>query len=132
MMHIIDKLAWVHIRGGRILGTRSRGRDVYFLPGGKREPGESDEDALVREVREELSVEVRRDTLRRLHVFEAQAHGQPEGVLVRMTCFTGEYEGALRAAAEIEEMAWLAYADRDRLSLVAQIIVDWLHEQHRL
>jgi len=126
---LIDKLAWIRIDEGRILAARSRGRDVYFLPGGKREPGESDEEALVREVSEELSVALKRDTLRLLHVFEAQAHGKPEGVLVRMTCFTGDYDGELQPASEIEEIAWLTHADRERMSLVMQNIVDWLREQ---
>lgn len=126
-MAFIDKLAWVCVEGGRVLSARSRGRDVYFLPGGKREPGESDHEALMREVREELSVALKADTLRPLHVFEAQAHGQPDGVLVRMSCFTAEYEGELRPAAEIEEVAWLIYADRPRVSLVGQIVFDWLH-----
>jgi 8-oxo-dGTP pyrophosphatase MutT (NUDIX family) len=128
---LIDKLAWIRIDEGRILAARSRGRDVYFLPGGKREPGESDEEALVREVSEELSVALKRDTLRPLHVFEAQAHGKPEGVLVRMTCFTGDYDGELQPASEIEEIAWLTHADRGRMSLVMQNIVDWLGDELR-
>lgn len=128
-MGAIDKLAWIHIRDGRLLGARSRGKDTWFLPGGKREPGESDEQALVREVREELSIELQPATLRPLGVFEAQAHGQPEGVLVRMTCFTGDYTGELRPAAEIEEIGWLGHNDREHLSLVARIIFDWLHDR---
>jgi 8-oxo-dGTP pyrophosphatase MutT (NUDIX family) len=131
-MRVIDKLAWIHIEDRRILAVRSRGKTAYFLPGGKREPGESDEDALIREVEEELGVALRRETIQPLGVFEAQAHGQPEGVFVRMACFTGDSTGEPKPAAEIEEMAWLAYADRDRLSLVAQIIVDWLRERQRL
>jgi 8-oxo-dGTP pyrophosphatase MutT (NUDIX family) len=122
----IDKLAWVRIEHGRLLCVRSRGKDAFFLPGGKREPGESDEAALLREVEEELGVALRPETLAPLHVFEAQAHGRPEGVLVRMTCFTGEYAGELRACAEIEEIAWLGPGDRARMSLVTGLIVDWL------
>ena len=125
-MQVIDKLAWVHIRDGRILGARSRGKDAWFLPGGKREAGESDEDAIVREIREELGVSLQPDSLRFLHVFEAQAHGRPEGVNVKMTCYTGDYEGELSPMAEVEEIAWLGPEDRERLSLVARIIVDWL------
>jgi 8-oxo-dGTP diphosphatase len=125
----IDKLAWIHLVDGRLLAARSRNKDVYFIPGGKREEGESDVDALSREIREELSVELQPDTIRLLGVFEAQAHGRDEGVMVRMTCYTGEYHGKLQPAAEIEEIAWLSYADRDQLSLVAQIIADSLNEQ---
>jgi 8-oxo-dGTP diphosphatase len=129
---VIDKLAWIHIRDRRILSARSRGRDVYFVPGGKREQGESDEEALIREIREELSVELDPRTLRPLHVFEAQAHGKPEGTMVRMTCYSGEFNGELQPAAEIEEIAWLTYGDRERVSLVTQIIFDWLREREWL
>ena len=46
---LVDALAWVCVRDGRVLKVRSRGKDVFYLPGGKREPGESDAAALVRE-----------------------------------------------------------------------------------
>ncbi len=52
--------------------------------------------------------------------------------MVRMTCFTAGYSGELRPAAEIEEIAWLPYAERHRLSLVGQIIMDWLRERGSL
>jgi 8-oxo-dGTP pyrophosphatase MutT (NUDIX family) len=129
---VIDKLAWIHIRDGRMLAARSRGRDVWFVPGGKRESGESDEQALMREIEEELTVTLDRDSLQFLHVFEAQAHGKPEGEFVRMTCFTGDYSGQLQPSAEIEEIAWLTHADRDRMSLVTQNIADWLRDRGEL
>jgi len=128
-VRVIDKLAWIHIDSGRLLAARSRGKNVYFVPGGKREQGESDEQALTREVREELSVVLKAGSLQPLGVFEAQAHGQPEGVIVRMTCYTGDYAGHLKPAAEIEEIAWLTYGDRDRVSPVAQIIFDDLRDR---
>lgn len=43
-----------------------------------------------------------------------------------------DYAGELRPAAEIEELAWLTDADRDRMSLVTRIIVDWLRKQRLL
>ncbi|WP_438872307.1 NUDIX hydrolase [Paractinoplanes rishiriensis] len=55
---MIDKVAWIRIDGGRILSTRSRGRCLYYLPGGKREKGEDDLQTLAREIREELSVDL--------------------------------------------------------------------------
>ena len=129
---MIDKLAWIHLHDGRLLAARSRGRDVWFLPGGKRETGESDAEALTREIREELGVALIPASLRLLGVFEAQAHGQPEGTIVRMTCYTGEAAGEPRASAEIEELAWLSYADRGRVSVVAQMIFDRLRAERML
>ncbi|MFD2512564.1 NUDIX domain-containing protein [Pontibacter locisalis] len=55
-MKLIDKLAWIEIRDGKILSTRSKGRTKYYIPGGKREAGETDFQALYREIQEELSI----------------------------------------------------------------------------
>ena len=127
-MKIIDKLAWIEIKNGKILSTRSTGKSVYYLPGGKRETGESDHEALVREIKEELSVTLIPDTLEYLSTFQAQAHGQSDGVKVKMTCYTGNYRGHLRAASEIEEIVWLTYADREGVPPVDQLIFDWLRD----
>ncbi|AEI43536.1 NUDIX hydrolase [Paenibacillus mucilaginosus] len=128
----IDKIAWVHLREGRILCARSKGKDIYYMPGGKREAGESDTDTLVREIEEELSVRILPGTVSPLGTFEAQAHGKAEGVRVRMACYLADYEGELCPASEIAEIAWLAYADRERVSSVNQIIFDRLHEMNLL
>lgn len=124
---MIDKLAWVRIENGAVLTARSRHRDRYYLPGGKREAGETDHEALVREIREELRVELLPATLQPVGAFEAQADGQPAGTTVRMRCFSGDYTGALTPAAEIEEIAWLTYADRGKVSQVAARVFDFLH-----
>lgn len=125
---MIDKIAWLHLVDGRVLSTRTRGKDVYYLPGGKREPGETDAQTLVREVREEVSVEIAEPTIQPAGVFEAQADGKASGVVVRMTCFTAGYTGTLAASSEIEEVTWLGYEDRDRVSAVDKIIFDHLRE----
>lgn len=121
---MIDKLALIYIENQRILAAKSRGRDTYYIPGGKREPGESDEDALVREISEEISMELDPSLLKFYGEFQAQAHGQPEGVLVRLRCYTTTERGEVRAAAEIDEVCWLAYADRPKVSLAAQLLFD--------
>lgn len=56
-MKIINVVAAIIVRDGKILATQ-RGygeyKDGWEFPGGKIEPGESPEDALVREISEEL------------------------------------------------------------------------------
>jgi len=129
-MSYIDKLAWVYIKDRKILMTRSRGKDVWYIGGGKREQGENDQAALMREVEEEFTVRLMPESIRHLGIFEAQAHGKPEGTIVRMTCYTGEYTGTLAPAAEIEELAWFTYGDRERVAPVDKIIFDRLKESN--
>ncbi len=121
---MIDKLALIYIENQKILAAKSRGRDIYYIPGGKREPGESDEEALVREISEELSMTLDPSRLKFYGEFQAQAHGQPEGVLVRLRCYTTTERAEVRAAAEIDEVSWLGYADRPKVSLAAQLLFD--------
>ena len=47
-----------------------------FVNAAQREAGESDAQALIRECREELSVELKPASLRPYGVFRAQAHGR--------------------------------------------------------
>ncbi|PRY16406.1 ADP-ribose pyrophosphatase YjhB (NUDIX family) [Pontibacter ummariensis] len=128
-MVLIDKLAWIEIRERKILSTRSKGKDTYYIPGGKREAGESDQEALLREIQEELNVNLDAESLQFFGVHEAQAHGHPEGVMVKMQCYTGRYQGEVLASAEIAEVVWLRYQDRDKISPVDKLIFDDLKQK---
>ncbi|WP_455430324.1 NUDIX hydrolase [Paenibacillus lacisoli] len=128
-MNNIDKIAWIHLSEGRLLAARSHGKEHYYIPGGKRETGENDHEALIREVKEELSVQIQQETIQSCGTFEAQADGKAEGIKVVMACYLAKYEGTLHAAAEIAEIAWLSYKDRERVSSVSQLVMEQLHEQ---
>jgi 8-oxo-dGTP pyrophosphatase MutT (NUDIX family) len=129
MSAVIDKLAWIYIKNKQILITRSKGKDTYYIPGGKREQGETDQAALIREIKEELDIDLDTETIEFFGQFEAQAHGKPEGTLVRMLCYTARFSGEIRAAAEIEEVRWFQYADKEKCSPVDHLIFDFLKEK---
>ncbi|HEX2858714.1 MAG TPA: NUDIX domain-containing protein [Alphaproteobacteria bacterium] len=131
-MASIDKLGWLRVENRRVLMVRSRGQQVYYIPGGKREAGETDQQALVREIGEELNVQLAPENLEYLDTFEAQAHGKPEGTLVRIACYGGDYTGVLKPASEIDDMAWLGHADRPRVGGAAVLIFDWLKQINRI
>lgn len=120
----IDKLAYILIRDRKILTTLSKGKDAWYIPGGKRETGESDVEALTREVEEELSVRLRPETIKHYGTFEAQAHGKPEGTIVRMTCYEADFDGDLQAASEIEALDFVNYDWKTKSSAVDGLIFD--------
>lgn len=129
-MKEIDKIAFIYIKDGKILSTLSKGKDTYYIPGGKREENETDEQTLIRECKEELTIDIKKETIKYYGIFEAQAHGKAEGILVRMTCYMAEFEGELKPDSEIQEMIWLDYSNLNvKISPVDQLIFKDLYEK---
>lgn len=129
-MKEIDKIAFIYIKDGKILSTLSKGKDTYYIPGGKREENEIDEQTLIRECKEELTIDIKKETIKYYGTFEAQAHGKAEGILVRMTCYMAEFEGELKPDSEIQEMIWLDYSNLNvKISPVDHLIFKDLYEK---
>jgi 8-oxo-dGTP diphosphatase len=89
---------------GRMLVVRKRGTAIFMKPGGKREPGEDDLNALARELNEEIGCRLTSASL--LGAFEATAANEP-GFTVRSATYLATVEGDIEARAEIEELAWI-------------------------
>lgn len=128
----IDKIAYIRVENGKILSTKSNGKTKYYIPGGKRENNETDEATLIREIREELNVSIISSTINYFGTFKAQADSHRAGIIVKMTCYTAEFEGNLEPCNEIEEIKWLSYSDCDEVSEVDKIIFDFLKESGEL
>lgn len=94
--------------------------------------GSDDIDTLVREIDEELSITIIPATATHVGTYQAQAHGHAEGIIVQMTCYTADHHGVPAPSGEIEEVTWLGYADRGRVSPVDQVIFDHLHQAGQL
>ncbi|NKZ04855.1 NUDIX hydrolase [Actinomadura latina] len=123
-MAFLDVVAWVEVSGGRMLAVRSRGRDLLYLPGGKREPGEDDWSALSREVREELALELDRASFRELGVIRAAAHDQPDFARVRMACFTAAHRGVMTPSGEVDEYVYVGRDERHLLAPASRAALD--------
>lgn len=92
---------------GRVLTVRQRGgpfKDAWLLPGGGLEPGESPEDAVRREVREETGLEV--ISLRPLKRYEVRLDGGA-GYWGVVHLFGGEVRGTVRPGSADEPVDWV-------------------------
>ncbi|MCI8273022.1 MAG: NUDIX domain-containing protein [Clostridia bacterium] len=129
-MKKIDKIAFIYLKDRKILSTLSKGKDTYYIPGGKREGTEKDEETLIRECKEELTIDIKKDTIKYYGTFEAQAHGKSEGIVVKMTCYMAEFDGEIEADSEIKEIRWLDYSNLDIISPVDKLIFRDLYEKN--
>ena len=114
--------AIAHDSRGRLLVIQrghDPGRGLWSLPGGRVEPGETDAQALVREMREETGLEVRPIRL--------------AGTVVRGRYEIHDYicevtEGDLRPGDDAADARWVDAAALDALALtagLAETLRDW-------
>lgn len=88
-----------------VLTVRKRGTYSFMLPGGKLEPSETATQAVLREVREELLIEVDERQLCELGTFRAQAANETD-CLVEATVFVVPFVPVTEVGAEIAELRW--------------------------
>jgi ADP-ribose pyrophosphatase YjhB (NUDIX family) len=126
----IDKLAWLYLRDGKLLSARSKDKKLFYIPGGKRETGESDEQALVREIKEEISVDLMPSSIKYAETFKAQADGKNSDTIVKLTCYFADFQGELSPDAEIEEIDFIGYSNKALCSLGSIKVMEWLKSQN--
>jgi 8-oxo-dGTP diphosphatase len=115
------KAGLLHLKDGRVLLCRKKyTTSLLILPGGTLEQGETAEECLRRECREELG-EVEVSNLRYLGDYESSAAGQ-EDKTVKIELYTGELEGTPAAHSEIQDLVW--FGPRDDAALLAPSLRD--------
>jgi len=91
---------------GRVLLVRKRGTTTWMQPGGKIEPNEHPAVTIVRELREELGLELDRDTFEYWGRFAADAANEA-GHTVDAECYFVVTDAPVAVQAEIEELTWI-------------------------
>ena len=95
---MIHKIGLLVVRDNRVLLCRKRrGTTLLILPGGKPEAGESEEQALAREIREELDAGV--NAIEHFGNYEDEAAG--EARRVRISLYKGVLDGERWRAARL-------------------------------
>lgn len=89
------------------------------MPGGKPKSGEAIEDCLVREIREEHTCDIIRESIQHFGDFEDVAANEPN-TIISMKVYIGQIKGKLKIDSEIEEMKW--FGKDDDPSILSPII----------
>ncbi|WP_259339069.1 (deoxy)nucleoside triphosphate pyrophosphohydrolase [Phocaeicola plebeius] len=109
----IEVVAAVMVRDGKYFATQ-RGygefKDYWEFPGGKVEPGESREEALVREIREELDTDIRVDA------FLTTVNCEYPSFHLTMHCYRCSVVSGSLVLKEHESAAWLRLEELDSVA----------------
>lgn len=110
----VSALVLLHPNEPLLLMVRKEGTTSFMLPGGKPEPGESAEATIIREISEELGLDLESGRLCLLGTFAADAANEADHrVIGDVFCYEGlpaELDvDRINHQAEIAEAAWFPY-----------------------
>ena len=126
VLHTAGLVLW---RNNKILLAFSRNKKAFYLPGGKVDAGETAITALLREIEEELSLQLDAGKLSFLTHISAPAFGENE-MLMEQDCYVYEdHDLSIQPSSEIEEVQWFSedeYLTQEQLVPGVLILFEWL------
>ncbi|MDE3235563.1 MAG: NUDIX domain-containing protein [Bacteroidota bacterium] len=128
-MKVLHTAGLVLRRNNKILLAFSRNKKAFYLPGGKVDAGETAITALLREIEEELSLQLDAGKLSFLIHISAPAFGENE-MLMEQDCYVYEdYDLSIQPSSEIEMVQWFSedeYLSQEHLVPGVLILFEWL------
>jgi 8-oxo-dGTP diphosphatase len=100
----IYKAAGIIVQNRKVLATRSKGKSFYIQPGGKLEGDETETQALVRELHEEMGIEENETDLEKIGDYYAEAAGQDNKRLKLAAYLVRNFSGVPEPCSEVEEI----------------------------
>lgn len=119
--------AWFEEKNHQLLLVQVRHRDKYYFPGGKIDEGESLVEALQRELKEELRLELAKDELEFIGTIVGEAYPQPN-MLTELNGFKVNRAidwSKVETDHEITDMKWFDINDSEN---IAPAVNTWIKE----
>ena len=110
-MKAIEHISLLDIKDKKVLLCLSSGKIKWHLPGGKRDLGETDEQVLIRECKEEIGVDLIVDSIKFYDEIVGGAIGKDDGVNVRIKIYTAKFEGDVIPQNEVVEARYFSFEE---------------------
>ncbi|QJB30100.1 NUDIX domain-containing protein [Chitinophaga oryzae] len=99
-MNYIDCVGLIVVENRELLLAFSKNKGAWYLPGGKVDAGETPLQAMQREIKEELNMDLTADSLQWYYHITAPAFGEKD-LLMRQDCFRHQLRQTPQPSAEI-------------------------------
>ncbi|PZP47266.1 MAG: DNA mismatch repair protein MutT [Pseudopedobacter saltans] len=117
---ILPTAGLVVCKNNRLLLVYSKKKQAWYLPGGKLDAGETSLQAVIRECKEELNIDLQQDRLQYYCHTTAPAYGEHGNTIMEQDCYLYELDEDIKPSNEIEDARFYAY--EEYLSEKAQVI----------
>lgn len=109
-MKKLPTVGLISIVDHKILLAYSNNKEAWYLPGGKVDKGESNVEALIREIKEELSVDLDKSCIEYYCHISAIAYGEKPALMMEQECYLYPLE-TFKAAHEIGGLRYFSYEE---------------------
>ncbi len=113
-MKTITKYGLLIIKNNKFLINRKKRTNLFLMPGGKPEQGESIEECLIREIKEEHGCTIIQNSISFFDSFEDVAANEPN-TRIHMKLYLGKIKGEPQTRSEIEECRWFGKEDNQEI-----------------
>ncbi|SBV93687.1 conserved hypothetical protein [uncultured Dysgonomonas sp.] len=100
-MKILPTAGLVVTKNSQLLLAYSRNKNAWYLPGGKIDEGETSKEALVREIKEELNIELQPDKIESYKLISASAYGEDSDLIMKQDTFRYDLTEEIEPSQEI-------------------------------
>lgn len=110
-----------------ILLVQVRNREKYYFPGGKIEPNETHSQALIRELKEEIQLDLSEDQLEYIGTVIGPAYPQPN-TLTELNSYRSKTKidwASIQTDHEITDIQWVS---KNNEALIAPAVLEWIKQ----
>lgn len=108
---ILPTAGLLMLKDRKLLLTYSRNKKAWYLPGGKIGCNETSKEALIREIEEELNVQLDPQLLTYCYHITAPAYGEERNIIMEQDCYTYPVMNNIQASNEIEAVKYFDLED---------------------